>query len=189
MYSEIARLYKESLEGKDQSIGKLIVNLKPLIINSIKKYYNNYNLFDDLIQEGNEIILRVLKTMTFESEKHFLGYVKNALRFHYLDKHKQKNMDISLNQTISQDEKIEMIDTIIDESLTQEEMVIKNEEVNILWKGILSLTERQQEIITLYYIERKPIEYIARTLNISYRTVVNTKSTALKRLKKIITKK
>ena len=65
------------------------VNIKtnPLIISSIRRYYNRIDQYDDLIQEGYEILLSI----KFQSNKSaFLGYIKTMLKYHYLNKHKER---------------------------------------------------------------------------------------------------
>ena len=52
-----------------------------------------------------------------------------------------------------------------------------------LRKSINSLTKRQKQIIIEFYINQLSIGEIAEKLNISYRTVVNTKTNAINNLK------
>ena len=187
MYSHINKLYKEIKQNGDKAYkGELLEALKPLIIYSIKKYYNNIQMYDDLIQEGYEVVLTVLNNDDIKNGKHFLGYLKNALRFHYLDKYKEKEYTISLNQNLGDSENLEMIDLVEDDSLTQEELTIKQEEITLLKESLSILTERQKKVIMLFYIHKKPMKDIANKMNISYRTVVNTKATALDKLRSAI---
>ncbi|AFS77307.1 RNA polymerase sigma factor, sigma-70 family [Gottschalkia acidurici 9a] len=185
MYIKINHFYEQIKSGgpiDSKYKEEILEDLKPLIISSIKKYYNNYQMYDDLIQEGYEVILTILQEKKLESGKHFLGYIKNALRFHYLDKHKIKESSISINHNISDGENLELVDMLEDPNLTQDNIIVKKEEQRELWNSLLELTERQRDIVILFYVEEKSINYIAKKLGISYRTVVNTKTTALKKL-------
>lgn len=182
MYQRVNELFDNNdIEG-------LLENLKPLILSSIKKYYNDYNNYDDLIQEGNLLVLSIYKEKEIESGKHFLGYVKNALRFYYLDKHKVRRETMSLNQNIRNGEGLELGDTLEDTKPNQEELILKDEEAKELRDALNQLTKNQRKIIFLFYIERKSIQDIAYQLNIKYRTVVNTKTLALKKLRENLNK-
>lgn len=185
MYSEIEDLYKRSLVGDKGAKEKLLLRLRPAILSSIKSIYNRYDQYDDLIQEGYEVILKCIKSYDFNKGSYFLGYVKLTLRFHYLNKYKTIESTVSLNQEIF-DDGIELIDTIATDGLSQEDIAVNNEKVNKLWMSLKQLTDRQREIVTLYYIQQKPIRTIADKYDVSYRTVVNTKTTAINKLKKLM---
>lgn len=187
MYSKIEELYEKSLIGDMGAKEELLLRLRPVIISSIKSYYNRYNQYDDLIQEGYEVILRCMKDYDPGKGAYLLGYIKLTLKFHYLNKHKATESTISLNQELFTDDGIELIDTIADDSLSQEEGTIRKEKLNELYTSLLQLTDRQRDIVTQYYIEEKPLRTIADKYGISYRTVVNTRITALNKLKKLMT--
>ncbi len=176
MYQRVNQLFdKQDMEG-------LLETVKPLILSSIKRYYNDYKNYEDLIQEGNLLILEVLKEKQIESGKHFLGYVKNALRFYYLDKHKTRKETLSINQNIKGSEGLEFGDLLEASGPTQEELLLKDEDIKALNTALNKLTENQKNIIILFYIRKESIQNIADRLNISYRTVVNTKTLAIKKL-------
>ena len=187
MYSNINNLYHGIKDGGNEQFKEELLNsLKPLIVSSIKRYYNNMQMYDDLIQEGYEVVLNVLNNEGIKDGKHFLGYLKNALRFHYLDKYKETEHTISLNQSLGDGENLEIIDLIEDDSLTQEELTIKHEELRLLKNSLSILSERQKQVIILFYIHKMTMKDIADKLNVSYRTVVNTKATALNKLRNAI---
>ncbi|MCG4586204.1 hypothetical protein L0P56_11950, partial [Anaerosalibacter bizertensis] len=96
MYSEIDKLVTLSKKGDRNAKERLIISLKPLVLNSIRRYYNCYSQYDDLIQEGYEIILRTVEDYDDSKGSRFLGYLKLQLKYHYLNKHKEK-ITLSLN--------------------------------------------------------------------------------------------
>ena len=67
-------------------------------------------------------------------------------------------------------------------------MIIEKEEKYLLLESLNSLTKRQKQVIVDYYINKLSIDEIAEKLGVSYRTVVNTKTTAIKKLKNRIVK-
>ncbi len=51
-------------------------------------------------------------------------------------------------------------------------------------KAISKLSKREKQILNLIYIEEKSIEQVAKILNITTKTVANTKNNALNKLRK-----
>lgn len=159
---------------------EIITRLQPLVLSSIKRYYYKREEFEDLVQDGNIKILECIEDFKPEKEVYFLGYVKTMLKFMYLDKHKRK-YHTSLNEKLK-DGETEIIDLLVSEDRDILESIIINEEMDELNQVLNILTNRQKEIIILFYIERLSMGEIASKLGISYRTVVNTKTNALKKL-------
>lgn len=187
MNDEIQVLLIKSLRGNNKAKEKLLNKLKPAILSAIKRYYNVCQEYDDLIQEGYELILKCMKEYDFDKNVHFLWFVKLRLKYYYLDKNKKQIGCVSLNSPVfSDNENIELIDIIADEKPNHEEIVIKNENIRKLCYGIKNLTQRQKDIILRYYFKNQPMKDIAREMGISYRTVVNLKTKGINKLKKII---
>ncbi|WP_353095835.1 sigma-70 family RNA polymerase sigma factor [Tissierella praeacuta] len=181
MWDELIKLAKE---GNKESIKEIIDRLQPLIISSIRKYYNIANEYKDLIQEGNLMILESLNNYNPDKGVHFLGYIKLNLKYLYLNKHKRK-IHLSLNETIGDGEQ-EIIDTLISDNKQALDIILENEMNFKLKKALEKLTERQREIVILYYVKNLSMEEISTNLGISYRTVVNTKAKALDNLRKLM---
>lgn len=176
------KLVEEAKKGNQESMGEIVNRLQPLIISSIRKYYNNFKEYEDLVQEGNLMILESINKFDPTKGVHFLGYIKLNLRFLYLDKHKRK-LHLSLNEPIGEDN-MEMIDFLVSDEMDALDVMLENETNTQLSKALEKLTERQREIIVLYYVNKMGMEDIANKLGISYRTVVNTKTKALEKLRK-----
>ena len=121
---------------------------------------------------------------TLKKDVNFLGFIKMKLKFYYLDKHKyKKEKPSSLNKPIGEDGD-EILDLIPDNDKSPLDKVLEKERKARLRKAMKVLTQRQRKIIIYYYIKNKSIKEISRILKISYRTVINTKTTALKKLRK-----
>ena len=185
MYKEIEVLLEASRKGDMNSKEKLLLKLNPLIIASIRRYYNRRDLYDDLIQEGYEIILVAIEEYEENRGTQFLGYVKLQLKYHYLNKHREKTY-ASLNEPLG-DGEIELIDLIEADTNILEEYIAK-EESEYLMKKLNTLTKRQKQILIEFYINGYSIGEIAEKLKISYRTVANTKTSGINKLKKTMVK-
>lgn len=185
VYSEVVKLLEKSKAGDLEAIEILLYKLKPLILASIRRYYNKVDEYDDLIQEGYEIILVAIEEYEENRGTQFLGYVKLQLKYHYLNKHREKTY-ASLNEPLG-DGEIELIDLIEADTNILEEYIAK-EESEYLMKKLNTLTKRQKQILIEFYINGYSIGEIAEKLKISYRTVANTKTSGINKLKKTMVK-
>lgn len=185
MYKEINELITKAKEGDESSKEELLKRLNPLIISSIKRYYNKSSEYEDLISEGVVVILECLKDHDESKGTHFLGYVKIMLKYFYLDKHKEKVI-FSLNEPVGEEGEEELIDLLESKEMDILDKLIIRENTSNLKKALEELTIRQRDIIIYYYLERQSIHQISNRLNISYRTVVNTKTRALEKLQEVL---
>ncbi|MDY0235684.1 MAG: sigma-70 family RNA polymerase sigma factor [Gudongella sp.] len=177
---DIQKLYKESYLGDKESEVLILEKLKPLIISSIRKYNNNWSEFDDLIQEGREMILICIKDYNPNINVPFLGYVKSRLMYLYLNKLKtQKNL--SLNEVFGQDgeEYLELLES--KENIL--ESVLKRDLYTKLNECIDTLPRREKEVLRDFFFHDLTITQISKKYNVTYRTVLNQKTNALKKLR------
>lgn len=182
MYEELNELLLRARIGEVKSKEKILNELTPLIISSIRRYYNKFSDYEDLIQEGRIVILDCINSFDESKGTYFLGYVKTMLKFYYLNKHKEK-ITTSLNEKVGNDEEEELIDLLKSEVNDPLELLVKLEERNLLVQALSNLTLRQREIIIDFYYDNLTIGEISKKFGISYRTVVNTKTAALNKLR------
>lgn len=183
MYSIIEELLVLARQGDVDSKEQLLSKLYPLIISSINRYYLNSNDYEDLIQDGNIVILECIENYDISRKVYFLGYVKTMLKYNYLQNHRLKQ-HLSLNTPIGDEDDNEMIDLLVSDDEDLVDSLIKWEEMKTVMAGLSLLTDRQREVIIYFYVEGLSIGMIAKRLGISYRTVVNTKTVALEKMKK-----
>jgi RNA polymerase sporulation-specific sigma factor len=176
-------IYKGDVDKKE----KLLDMIEPLIISSIKRYYYGDELMEDMIQEGKIRVLECLDTFDSEKGVYFLGYVKAQLRYLYLNLNKAKEFEISLNSTLDLgDGSVELIDSLIDETVDVEGDLIKKY-INKNLKDTLDiLTDRESQVIYLYYFKNIGMKDIAKELGLAYRTVVNTKVNGVEKVRKTL---
>lgn len=184
MYKEIGELYQRAKKGDMKAKETLLKNLTPLVISSIRRYYNKKNDYEDLIQEGYEIILKCIEDYNPKRQVQLLGYIKAMLKYHYLNKHREK-VHLSLNEPL---EDGEMLDLIVGEEKDPVDRLIEKEEYMSLQKSLNTLTPKQKKVIIDFYVENIPLGEIAKDMGISYRTVVNIKVNGLKKFRNEIVK-
>ena len=183
MYDESNKLLEEAKNGDVTSLEQILLDLHPLIISSIKRYYYRVDLFDDLIQDGRIVILECINNYDHSKGVYFLGYVKTMLRYLYINKHKTV-ATLSLNKKIGNDEEDELIDLLESKDDGLLERIIKYENNQVIRQAILRLPMRQRQVIISFFCEGLTISQISQRYNIAYRTVVNVKTAALKTLRR-----
>lgn len=182
MYDEFNKVLDLALSGNVEAVEDILERLKPLILAQIKRYYNKNHDYDDLISQGHLVILECLKNFDRSRGVKFLGYVKCQLMYSYLGNHNEKH-HFSLNTPISHDGEDEKIDLLESKDNSPLDVFLIWETHQDLYHALSSLTKRQREVITLFYIDGMSIPEVAEELGIAYRTVVNTKTYALDKLK------
>lgn len=182
MYEEWEKLLKRAKQGQKDTKEEILNRLRPLIISSIKRYYNRREDYEELIQEGDLCILECIESFNTDKKVYFLGYVKLQLRYLYLNKHKEKE-HFSLNIMVGDEKGEEFINTIPSDDITGPEDMIKLETHDKLKKALKRLTARQRQVVLSFYGHKKSITAISKDLGVSYRTIVNTKTKAIEKLK------
>lgn len=182
MYEEWKDLLRLAKEGDMDSKEEILNRLKPLIIKSIQSYYNRRELYEELIQEGNLCILEAIESFDEGKKIYFLGYAKTQLRYLYLNKNKTRHHG-SLNVLVGENKSEELQNTLPSNDTTGPEGLIEEETYRELEDSLSYLTARQRQVVLLFYAKKMSITDIAKELGVSYRTIVNTKTRALEKLR------
>jgi len=188
MKYKLKKLVRAAKSG-DKNSSEIILNaLKPLIISSIKKYEQEGEDYEELIQEGYLKVLQLIQSYDESKKIPFLGYIKAQLKYFFLNYFKRKQaMSDSLEYEIRIGDKVFPIaEYIIDDSPTVLEQYIENEEFLQLLQEIKKLTPKQRKVIELYYYQQMPLTDIAKSLGVSYMSVVKVKKRALDKIREKI---
>jgi RNA polymerase sporulation-specific sigma factor len=180
MDSDINYIIHKSLKGDKIYQEILLKKLNPLIFNNIYKYYKASNpLVEDLLHEGYIIILQSLKDYDAKRNVHFLQYVKIRLFYFYKNYYKK-----SFKQgTLSVEYLNETGKEFKSDSPAQISTVILKEQKAALYKCMNELSEKEQRVLNLFYFKGFSIQEISEELNLEYRSVINIKSKAVKKLR------
>lgn len=186
-YEDFDRVLRSALVGEERARAKILSMLDPLIRSSIKRYCPVYSEFDDLYSDGRYMVLFCLEN--FDGKRSFLKYVKDYLKFTYLDNYKYlTNVERDLHDDDSDEEGLSIFDSL-DAGVDIEADFLEAERKGILRDALDSLTPRQETVVRLFYYERLGLSEIADFLGISKRTVVNLKVAAIVNLRKFILNK
>lgn len=178
------KLLERSKNGDKKALEEIIERLQPLLVSSIRRYYNKADQYDDLMQEGNMKIIESVNDFDRNRGVYFLGYIKLNIKYLYLDKHKQK-FHQSLNQK-SEDGQTEMMDLLVDDEVDFLGGMIEGEERIEIKRALSLLTPRQRLVLALFYGGDMSIGEIADDLGVAYRTIINTKIKALEKMRKAL---
>lgn len=171
----------DAARGREEACVELLYRLQPLIISSVKKYYNKMDEMDDLIQEGRLEILLAVVEYSKDYSVPFLGYIKSRLKYLYLGKNRLRR-ELSLNVQVGEDGQ-EHIQLLEDDQNIEGDYVRMEQEKEILSR-VASLPKRERQVVEGYYFQGLSIGEISRICGITYRTVINTKKRAVERLRK-----
>lgn len=172
------------IEEKDVKNAHVIVEkYHPLIVSSINRYYNKPHEFEELYDQGVLEICEAIRDYDINRNDSFGGYLKARLYYFYISKNKEKE-SLSLDEPVAEDD-LTLMDMLEDPQNIEEDF-LEREKYKGLYEAIKTLTERQRQILLDFYIRKISISDIAEKYNIKYRTVVNTKTMALEKLKKYL---
>lgn len=172
------------IEEKDVKNAHIIVEkYHPLIVSSINRYYNKPHEFEELYDQGVLEICEAIRDYDINRNDSFGGYLKARLYYFYISKNKEKE-SLSLDEPVAEDD-LTLMDMLEDPQNIEEDF-LEREKYKGLYEAIKTLTERQRKILLDFYIRKISISDIAEKYNIKYRTVVNTKTMALEKLKKYL---
>lgn len=175
MYLAKARL------GNQDAKERLVLALDPLLKSSIKKYCPIYNEFEDLYQDGQLIILECIDLYD-PTKARFLAFVKNYLRYYYLDTFKYLLKEDE--STLDSGEDLDIFDFLEDDVDLELDLIEKISYLN-LKKNIKALSARQRQVINMFYFLDMSLNDIAKELNVKRWTVINTKRRALEILREV----
>lgn len=192
-YYALNKLVIDSKQGDKLAKLQLIEKLEPLIKSEIRGYANvDRKLdYDDFYQECTIAIIECIDEYDESKGVYFLGFLKSKIQYHLLNLHTRVKLDekvSSLNYVEDVNEDIEKIELIVDESKDIEKYLLEKEISKELISCIKKLTVRERYVIVEYYFESKRLKTISDELNVSYRTVVNTKVSGINRLRKLLKK-
>lgn len=167
----------ERCTGEDME--EIVKDLRPLILSSIRKYYNKIYLYDELFQEGCVEVVEALLDYDPFTKVPFLAYIKKRLYYFYLGKNHKKE-EISLDK--ENEEGDALIELLASDTDIEGDFLEKTE-YKELQIAVSRLPERQRNIVIDFYFHRMKLKEISLKYGISYRSCVNSKTQGLENLR------
>lgn len=183
MVKTIEQLADEVRAGKMESLEEIIDRMYPLLSSCIRKGCWNHQEREDLLQEGRLGLMEALREYDPEKGVPVLGFLSSRLRYLYLGMKRPQAM-MSLNESYGDDED-EFLNLLESDTDILEE-VLGAETINEVRIAVSTLPEVQKRVIVDLFYNDLSLSETASVNGIAYRTVVNTRATALKNLRNIL---
>ncbi|WP_297281517.1 sigma-70 family RNA polymerase sigma factor [uncultured Anaerococcus sp.] len=155
-----------------------IINAYMPLIKANARKFSRFD-YDETIDESRMLAIEAIGEYD-GSKGSFGNFLKLKLKYYYLDKSKLEPMG-SLDDLDSNGEAI--VDTLEDDYDFEMEFLEKEEYKN-LYEAINRLKDGERQIIIYKYFYDMSIDDIAKKMGLSYKTVANKTSLALKDLRK-----
>lgn len=117
----------------------------------------------------------------------YINYMKKALLHRKINYIKHKRYLENQEKIVPKNEWIVLKDNTVHSFFDFDED--KEVKIQQLKQAINTLTEKQKEVIVLYYYKKKPLKFIAEITNSNVNTVKQIKLRAINRLKKYMEEK
>lgn len=166
---------------------KIIKDFSPLIKSSIKKYFANYISYEDAYQDGVVKILELLESYKGGGKVSLECYLKYQLKFFYMQKFFKRKKETEKTYTkiyqTKDDETIEVLELVVDESADTEKEIEINEMNKKVREIVSTLPQKQREVIEYKFYENLKNKEIAEKMKIKEDTVKEYYKIAKKKLK------
>ncbi|MFU0800886.1 MAG: sigma-70 family RNA polymerase sigma factor [Xylanivirga thermophila] len=180
MYKNLVKMAKKG----DTNASKYIIGkLNPLICSAINRYAYKMER-DDAYQEAVIIIMDCIKSYDEKLQVPFLSYVKSKLYYGMLNISKKYRPLISLDKSIGDEDALTYIDILEDENADIWNIYVKTEDFKMLYKAIDRLSQKQKEVILLYFFNELSLKEIASIRGVHYKTVLGLKNRAIQALRR-----
>lgn len=175
------------LGGKMYDKEQIVKDFSPLIKASIKKYFANHTSYEDAYQDGVVKILELLESYVGGGKVSLECYLKYQLKFFYMQKFAKRKRETEKTITkiyqTKDDETIEVLDLIVDESANTENEITENEMSEKVKEIVNTLPPKQKQVIEYKFYENLKNKEIAEKMKIKEDTVKEYYKIAKKKLK------
>ncbi len=176
-------LVKQYMLGNERVLSVLIQRHKRKIYAHIYKIVQDYDLADDIFQETFIKVIHTLKMGKYNEEGKFLPWVMRIAYNLSIDEiRKDKKSNIHENNF----EEYDIFDSIQDDSLNREDVLVLNQTNEKLNQLIELLPDDQKEVIKLRHYSGLSFKEIAEETNVSINTALGRMRYALINMRKLI---
>ncbi|WP_152806280.1 sigma-70 family RNA polymerase sigma factor [Alkalibaculum sporogenes] len=181
----LEELVKEIKTGNKGLSEQLIIELKPLILYTIKKY-GYYDTFEENYQSAMVVLFESIKEFDPLKGVTFAAYYKSQLFYYFMNIVKKEKDHIDFTQETSSldqipEEEYKTIDSHVED-------IIWREERTKLYAAIKKLRPRQKWLIESHYFQGKKLIELSKEYNLNYQGLVKLKARSLITLKEYLQK-
>ena len=169
------QLMKQVRDNDDrEAFEELVLRYRDSAVKFILRYIKDYYIAEDLAQEAFAKIY--INRDYFKSNGNFKAYLFQTLR----------NLSIDYHRKVSKVTEQKLIDNLIDEVDSPEEIALKNEKSGIIHNLLKSLNEQYKTVLYLQQYEGMSYKEIAQSMGLSLGQVRMLIYRSKKKLKNII---
>jgi len=177
-------LVKNYLAGDENALSILIKRHQSKIYGFIYSKIQDRDLADDIFQDAFIKVIKTLKSQSYNEEGKFLPWVMRITSNLIID-HYRNNKKMPMQR---ETEDFPLFDRIKDNSLTIENLLIKNQVELDIKKLIQELPEEQKEVLMMRFYQDMSFKEISELTNVSINTILGRMRYALVNLRKVIKK-
>ena len=174
-------LVKNYIAGDENALSILIKRHQSKIYGFIYSKIQDRDLADDIFQDA---FIKALKSQSYNEEGKFLPWVMRITSNLIID-HYRNNKKMPMQR---ETEDFPLFDRIKDNSLTIENLLIKNQVELDIKKLIQELPEEQKEVLMMRFYQDMSFKEISELTNVSINTILGRMRYALVNLRKVIKK-
>lgn len=172
----------EIIRTKDMTRSDIVVeSFRPLIISSIRKYFNKPYLYEELYQEGVICVCESILKYDENRKIPFKAYLKTNMYHLYIGMNKDRNYRENLSLDYETEEGTPIVE-LISSDMDVEKLYEDRELYKKLLMALRKISDMERIIICEFYINGQAIVDIANQLDIPYRTCYNAKTRGLKKI-------
>jgi RNA polymerase sigma-70 factor (ECF subfamily) len=177
-------LVKNYIAGDENALSLLIKRHQSKIYGFIYSKIQDRDLADDIFQDAFIKVIKTLKSQSYNEEGKFLPWVMRITSNLIID-HYRNNKKMPMQR---ETEDFPLFDRIKDNSLTIENLLIKNQVELDIKKLIQELPEEQKEVLMMRFYQDMSFKEISELTNVSINTILGRMRYALVNLRKVIKK-
>lgn len=177
-------LVKNYIAGDENALSILIKRHQSKIYGFIYSKIQDRDLADDIFQDAFIKVIKTLKSQSYNEEGKFLPWVMRITSNLIIDYYRNNKKMPMQRET----EDFPLFDRIRDNSLTIENLLIKNQVELDIKKLIQELPEEQKEVLMMRFYQDMSFKEIAEVTNVSINTILGRMRYALVNLRKVIKK-
>lgn len=184
MNPRIAKLIKAYQEdNKEDAIINLWEDFQPLVISTMQKFYVSQDQWSDMSQEAFITLLECAQKYDRSQNVPFESFYKIQLTYWFMNHIRKKAPDLPV---VDHDwsNGISMTNLLESTMGKAQDLLIANEMTRTINQGLKTLTKKQYQAVTLFYLAGLSLGEVAKKMGNSYKMAFKHKDAGLKKLQK-----
>lgn len=179
-------LVSDYISGKEASLSILINKHQQRLFSFIYSKIQDKDLTEDIFQDTFIKVIKTLRSGRYNEEGKFLPWVMRIAHNLMIDYFRKSKRFRSVRGRTSDNEELDIFNTIRNEELNIEEFLVKDQVKNDVKELIERLPEEQKEVVKLRYYYDMSFKEISQFTDVSINTALGRMRYALINLRKVV---